>query len=89
MTAGDAARSGRHAGRPRGLAQREGRLDRPASSPRKLASAYNQAIRADKAWAAGYTGKGVGVAVIDSGLAGDLPDFRGTDGTSAASSPPS
>ena len=24
----------------------------------------------------GYTGKGVGVAVIDTGIAGDLPDFR-------------
>jgi serine protease AprX len=28
------------------------------------------------------TGKGVGVAVIDTGIAGDLPDFAGADGTS-------
>ena len=48
----------------------------------KVASAYLQAIRADKAWAGGYTGKGVGVAVIDSGLDGSLADFRGSDGKS-------
>ncbi|MEA2125243.1 MAG: serine protease AprX [Solirubrobacteraceae bacterium] len=41
-----------------------------------LATSFNQSIRADKAWAAGLTGDGVGVAVIDSGIAGDLPDFR-------------
>src|SRR4051812_6245024 len=45
----------------------------------KLQSAYNQSIRADKAWDAGYKGKGIGVAVIDSGLAGNLPDFRRSD----------
>jgi serine protease AprX len=44
--------------------------------PTKLESAYNQSIRAEKAWAAGDTGRGVGVAVIDSGLAGNYPDFR-------------
>jgi serine protease AprX len=41
-----------------------------------LASAYNQSIGAPKAWARGVTGKGIGVAVIDSGIQGDLPDFR-------------
>ncbi|MFL5847134.1 MAG: S8 family peptidase [Solirubrobacteraceae bacterium] len=48
----------------------------------RLSSAYIQAIRADKAWANGHTGKGVGIAVIDSGLAGGLPDFKGADGKS-------
>jgi serine protease AprX len=44
--------------------------------PSRLATSYPQAIRADKAWAAGDTGKGVGVAVIDTGIAGNLPDFQ-------------
>lgn len=42
----------------------------------RLATSYPYSIRADKAWAAGYTGKGVGVAVIDTGIAGNLPDFQ-------------
>ncbi|MCW2990783.1 MAG: peptidase, partial [Solirubrobacterales bacterium] len=50
--------------------------------PSKLASAYDQSIRAQKAWEAGFTGKDIGIAVIDSGLAGGLPDFRGPDGSS-------
>jgi serine protease AprX len=45
-------------------------------NPAELATSYNQSVRADRSWAAGYTGKGVGVAVIDTGIAGDLPDFR-------------
>ena len=44
--------------------------------PAALATAYNQSIRSEKAWVAGYTGKGVGVAVIDTGIQGNLPDFR-------------
>jgi len=52
--------------------------------PSKLATAYNQSIRSDRSWIAGYTGKGVGVAVIDTGIQGSLPDFRvsQTDATS-------
>jgi serine protease AprX len=42
----------------------------------RLATSYPYSIRADKAWAAGATGKGVGVAVIDTGIAGNLPDFQ-------------
>ncbi len=42
----------------------------------RLATEYNQSIRADKAWSDGYTGRGVGVAVIDTGIQGNLPDFR-------------
>jgi serine protease AprX len=41
-----------------------------------LATSYNQSIRSDDAWDDGYTGKGVGVAVVDTGIAGNLPDFR-------------
>ena len=41
-----------------------------------LATNYPQTIGADKAWAAGITGKGVGVAVIDSGVNGDLAGLQ-------------
>lgn len=44
--------------------------------PSELATAYNQSIRAEKAWSAGYTGRGIGVAVVDTGIAGNLADFR-------------
>jgi serine protease AprX len=36
---------------------------------------FLRAIRADSAWSRA-TGRGVGVAVIDTGIAGDLPDFQ-------------
>lgn len=35
----------------------------------ELASAYQEAVRADKVWPAGLTGAGIGVAVIDTGIA--------------------
>jgi serine protease AprX len=43
-----------------------------------LATAYNQSIRSNRVWNAdrGATGDGVGIAVIDTGIQGDLPDFR-------------
>ncbi len=44
--------------------------------PRRLATAYNQSVRADKVWAQGFTGQGVGVAVVDTGIDGTLPDFQ-------------
>jgi serine protease AprX len=44
--------------------------------PDALATAYNQSVRSDRAWLDGYTGKGVGVAVIDTGIQGNLPDFQ-------------
>jgi hypothetical protein len=48
------------------------------ADPTALASAYNQSILATNAWKnnGGTRGAGVGVAVIDTGVAGDLPDFR-------------
>ncbi len=42
----------------------------------KLETSYNQSIRADEVWGRPATGKGVGVAVIDTGIASALPDFR-------------
>jgi serine protease AprX len=42
-----------------------------------VATAYNASIQATDIWNTyGGTGKGVGVAVVDTGIAGDLPDFR-------------
>ncbi len=45
------------------------------SDPSGLRAAYLESIRAPKAWQAGHTGAGVGVAVIDTGVAGSLRDF--------------
>jgi serine protease AprX len=47
-----------------------------------LATTYPKTVGADKLWAAGITGRGVGIAVIDSGINGDMPDFRNADGSS-------
>jgi serine protease AprX len=47
-----------------------------------LATNYPKTVGADTLWAAGFTGKGVGVAVIDSGIDGDMPDFKNADGSS-------
>jgi serine protease AprX len=51
-----------------------------------LATAFNQSLGSDRIWTSTYaaTGKGVTVAVIDTGIAGGLADFRTSksDGTS-------
>jgi serine protease AprX len=41
----------------------------------RLAQPMVHSIRADQAWYRA-TGRGVGVAVVDTGIAGDLPDFQ-------------
>lgn len=51
-------------------------------SPELLATNFPKTTGADQAWAAGVTGKGVGVAIIDSGISGELPDFQNPDGSS-------
>jgi serine protease AprX len=43
--------------------------------PNKMSTAYNQSAKTSNLWNSA-TGKGVGVAVVDTGIAGDLPDFR-------------
>jgi serine protease AprX len=45
------------------------------NSYQRLAQPMIHAVRADKAWYRS-TGRGVGVAVIDTGIAGDVPDFQ-------------
>ncbi len=40
-----------------------------------IKTSYPDSVQAPKGWSAA-TGKGVGVAVIDTGIAGTLPDFR-------------
>jgi serine protease AprX len=41
-----------------------------------LQTTYDQTLGVTSAWTSGITGSGVGVAVIDTGIAGDLPDFQ-------------
>jgi len=47
----------------------------PLQSLSRLRQPLLYSVRATDAWGRGATGNGVGVAVIDSGIAGDLPDF--------------
>jgi serine protease AprX len=47
-----------------------------------LATSFPLSVGAEQAWAQGITGKGVGVAVIDSGISGDIADFKNADGSS-------
>lgn len=47
-----------------------------------LATKFPKTVKADKVWRRGYTGKGVGVAVIDTGVAGDAVDFADEAGNS-------
>ncbi|MGZ4196396.1 MAG: S8 family peptidase [Solirubrobacteraceae bacterium] len=49
-----------------------------------LDTTFNQTLGAPALWhfGAGLTGRGVGVAVIDTGIDGNLPDFRGASGNS-------
>ena len=46
----------------------------PLNAVRRMRQAMNFTVRGERAWQRA-TGSGVGVAVIDTGIAGDLPDF--------------
>jgi serine protease AprX len=54
----------------------------PSVSAGNLQTTYDQTLNVPTLWNAGYTGHGVGVAVIDTGIAGDLPDFSDGSGGS-------
>jgi serine protease AprX len=47
-----------------------------------LATRFPRTIKADKVWRRGITGRGIGVAVIDTGVAGDVVDFNDAAGNS-------
>jgi serine protease AprX len=76
MRAGDAARLARD---PAVHAVTLNSAVRPTAveslTSNNLATSYNQSVRTDRVWRTS-TGKGVGIAVVDTGIAGDLPDFR-------------
>jgi serine protease AprX len=48
----------------------------------QLQTTYNQTLGVLPLWRAGLTGAGVGVAVVDTGINGNLPDFRSGSGNS-------
>jgi len=58
------------------------RVHRQGVDSGKLATRFPKTVRADKLWQRGITGRGVGVAVIDTGVAGDAADFKAADGGS-------
>ena len=47
-----------------------------APDPSKVRSVYPKAVNADKMWQSGYSGSGVAVALIDTGVA-NVPDLAG------------
>jgi len=47
-----------------------------------LQTTYDQTLDVPALWSRGITGSGVGVAVIDTGVDGDLPDFQSGSGSS-------
>ena len=54
-----------------------GALGRAKPPGEVTGSVYPRAVRADGAWAAGVTGRGVTVAVIDTGIDQTVPDLAG------------
>jgi serine protease AprX len=61
---------------------RRANLDGSQLAPLPGQAAYQQAVAAVPQWAAGLTGRGVGVAVIDTGINRHLPDFSNGAGGS-------
>src|SRR3954454_15259852 len=65
------------ASRPEVRAVSPNAATKPQATGDGLATSYNASIQTPYLWNTyGGTGRGVGVAVVDTGLAGDLPDFR-------------
>jgi serine protease AprX len=78
ITANAAIRS--QAVKPRSLAKPPG-ADEGTPDGSRLATAYPYSVLAPQSWSSA-TGRGVGVAVIDTGIDGDLPDFADGNGSS-------
>jgi serine protease AprX len=72
--------AGARARRGRGHAQPQGQD--AGRELRRLNTGHPRTVRADRLWQRGLTGSGVGVAVIDCGVADELVDFKGADGGS-------
>jgi serine protease AprX len=69
--------------RPQGLGgDHRFHLDKNIVNGRALSSdnTYDQTLNATGLWRSGLTGTGVGVAVVDTGVDGALPDFNSADG---------
>ncbi len=75
MSAGEAVRLAQHDG-IRAVSLNS--LVKKNSLPdyKQLLTSFNESAQAPASWIDGYTGKGIGVAVVDTGIEGDLPDFR-------------
>ncbi len=69
------AQGGPDLGRPERWRQPRGQVS-------NLATTYDETLGATDLWRAGADGSGVGVAVIDTGVDGQLPDFRSDSGDS-------
>jgi serine protease AprX len=80
----DAAAAHRLASRPGVAAVSLNGTTKPQSAgikPQRLATSFNQSVNTPQVWKRA-TGEGVGVAVVDTGIAGGLADFRGDGGGS-------
>jgi serine protease AprX len=69
------SQGGPHLGRP----ERWGHTGGPLS---QLQTTFNQTLGVVPMWSFGHTGSGIGVAVIDTGVDGQLPDFSSASGRS-------
>ena len=79
----DARDAQRLAAQPGVLAVSLNGTTRPQSAgfkPNGLETSYNQSVNTPQVWKHA-TGKGVGVAVVDTGIAGGLADYRRGDGS--------
>ncbi len=85
MTAGRAAALGRDA--QVHAVSLNGAIKTQSILTSSLVTTFDKTVHATAAWNkpnGGLTGKGVGVAVIDTGIAGDLVDFNSGDGSGSS-----
>ncbi len=80
MSAGEANRLGSHKD-VRAVSLNAG-VESKSVNSKQLATSYNQSLESTKVWDKYGTGKGIGVAVIDTGISEDVPDFKDARGNS-------